>query len=73
MTRKSDGQRYIRESMDTLRSGIDSAVTVREVLALYKDPLTNRKWKQAQVIMEYYSDRYALHVARNAKNLERPL
>ena len=70
MTRKSDAQRYIREFMDTLRSGIDSAVTVREVLALYKDPQTNPKWKQAQVTLEHYSDRYALHVARNAKDLE---
>ncbi len=70
MTRKSDGQRYIREFMDTLRSGIDSAVTVREVLTLYKDPQTNPKWKQAQVTLEHYSDRYALYVARNAKDLE---
>ncbi len=70
MTRKSDGQRYIREFMDTLRSGIDSTITVREVLTLYKDPQTNPKWKQAQVTLEHYSDRYALHVAMNAKNLE---
>ena len=60
-------------SFDTLRSGIESAVTVREVLALYKDPQTNPKWKQSQVTMGHYSDRHALHLARNTKDLERPL
>ena len=70
MTRKSDAQRYIREFTDKLRSGVDSSITVREILSLYKDPQTNPKWKQAQVTMEHYSDRYASHVARNAKDLE---
>ena len=39
--------------MDKLRSGVDSSITVREILSLYKDPQTNPKWKQSLVILEH--------------------
>ncbi len=69
-SRKVDADRFIREFIDKLRSGIDSSVTLRDLVKLYQDPQTNPKRKQASVTTAFYSDRYALHTARHAKDLE---
>jgi len=69
-SRKSDANRFIREFIDTLRSGVNSSVTLREVIKLYQNPETNPKRKQAVITTAFYSDRYASHTARHAKDLE---
>lgn len=72
-SRKSDAQKFIKEFIDKQRSGIDTTTTVREALKLYQDPETNPKRRQATVTTSFYSDRYALHTARHAKDLEEVL
>jgi integrase len=69
-SRKSDAQKFIKDFIDKQRSGIDTTTTVREALKLYQDPETNPKRRQATVTTSFYSDRYALHTARHAKDLE---
>lgn len=72
-SRKNDAERFIREFIDKQRSGIDTTTTVRDALKLYQDPETNPKRRQAAVTTAFYSDRYALHTARHAKDLEKVL
>jgi len=69
-TRKSDAQRFVHSFIDRMRTGIDTDVTIRTMLKLYQDPETNPKRNQASVTATSYSDRYALHTARHALDLE---
>ena len=72
-TRKADAQRFIRTFIDRMRTGIDTDINLRTMLKLYQDPETNPKRNQASVTTTNYSDRYALHIATHAKNLEKVL
>ena len=68
--RKCDAQKFVHIFIDRLRSGVDTHSTLRNMLRLYQNSDTNPKRQQAVTTQANYTDRYAIHTARHAKDLE---
>lgn len=68
-TKKSDAQKFVREYVDRLQSGIDDEMSLRKILHLYTDPDTNPRKRDASITNKNYGSRYAANVATDANTL----